>query len=179
MPRRVAVPGRRVAAAPTCRAGRNGGARMPGPDRSGNDEGAERDFRHTPPLRLYNPGGVLLSRGVAPEVPSALEDFTTLFGMGRGVSPPLWPPERSRRHSGLQTSRAGGRRGPESYIAARVIKSSPRPISTGLLNMLPCLHILPINQVVYLGPYPLEVVGHLILRRASRLDAFSGYLFQT
>ncbi len=30
--------------------------------------------------------------------------------------------------------------------------------------MLPCLHILPINQVVYLGPYPLEVVGHLILR---------------
>ncbi len=45
--------------------------------------------------------------------------------------------------------------------------------------MLPCLHILPINQVVYLGPYPLEVVGHLILRRASRLDAFSGYLFQT
>ena len=75
--------------------------------------------------------------------------------------------------------RTGSRRGPESYIAARVIKSSPRPISTGLLNMLPCLHILPINQVVYLGPYPLEVVGHLILRRASRLDAFSGYLFQT
>ena len=78
-----------------------------------------------------------------------------------------------------QTLGAGSRHGPESYIAARVIRSSPRPISTGLLNMLPCLHILPINQVVYLGPYPLEVVGHLILRRASRLDAFSGYLFQT
>ena len=34
-------------------------------------------------------------------------------------------------------------------------KSSPRAISTGLLNTLLCLHIQPINQVVYLGPYPL------------------------
>ena len=34
-------------------------------------------------------GGVLLSRRVAPEVPSALEGLTTLFGMGRGVTPPL------------------------------------------------------------------------------------------
>src|SRR5665647_1370026 len=32
-------------------------------------------------------GGVLLSRKVAPEVPSALEGLTTLFGMGRGVTP--------------------------------------------------------------------------------------------
>ena len=68
---------------------------------------------------------------------------------------------------------------PENYIATRVFKSSPRPISTGLLNTLLCLHIQPINQVVYLGPYPLEVVGHLILRSASRLDAFSGYPVQT
>jgi hypothetical protein len=67
----------------------------------------------------------------------------------------------------------------ENYIATRVFKSSPRPISTGLLNTLLCLHIQPINQVVYLGPYPLEVVGHLILRSASRLDAFSGYPVQT
>ena len=58
-------------------------------------------------------------------------------------------------------------------------KSSPRAISTGLLNTLLCLHIQPINQVVYLGPYPVQLVGDLILRRASRLDAFSGYPFQT
>ena len=38
-------------------------------------------------------GGVLLSRRVSPEVPSALEDLTSLFGMGRGVTPPLWPPK--------------------------------------------------------------------------------------
>ena len=34
-------------------------------------------------------GGVLLSRGIAPRVPSALAGLTSLFGMGRGVSPPL------------------------------------------------------------------------------------------
>ena len=34
-------------------------------------------------------GGDLLSRGVAPRVPSALAGLTSLFGMGRGVSPPV------------------------------------------------------------------------------------------
>ena len=34
-------------------------------------------------------GGVLLSRGLAPRVPSALAGLTSLFGMERGVSPPL------------------------------------------------------------------------------------------
>lgn len=33
------------------------------------------------------------------------------------------------------------------------IWSSPRPISTAKLNMLPCLHTQPINLVVYKGPY--------------------------
>ena len=45
--------------------------------------------------------------------------------------------------------------------------------------MLPRLHVPPINLVVYQGPYPLKEVGDLILRLASRLDAFSGYPFQT
>ena len=36
-----------------------------------------------------NSGGDLLSRDSAIEVPSALRVFTTLFGMGRGVSPSL------------------------------------------------------------------------------------------
>lgn len=34
-------------------------------------------------------GGDLLSQGVAPQVPSALQSLTTLFGMGRGVSSAL------------------------------------------------------------------------------------------
>ena len=70
---------------------------------------------------------------------------------------------------------------PQDCIAANgvQIRSSPRRISTGLLNTLLCLHIQPINQVVYLEPYPLKGVGDLILRQASRLDAFSGYPIQT
>ena len=38
-------------------------------------------------------GGVLLSRALAGQVPSALRGLTALFGMGRGVSPSLKPPE--------------------------------------------------------------------------------------
>ena len=53
--------------------------------------------------------------------------------------------------------------------------SSPRPISTGLLRTLLCFQIRPINLVVYQGSYSLMGMGELILRSASRLDAFSGY----
>jgi hypothetical protein len=42
---------------------------------------------------LLAPGNVLLSHRVAPGVPSALEGLASLFGMGRGVSPPPWSPE--------------------------------------------------------------------------------------
>ena len=38
-------------------------------------------------------GGVLLSQGVYPQVPSALTGLTAVFGMGTGVSPSLRPPE--------------------------------------------------------------------------------------
>jgi len=44
---------------------------------------------------------------------------------------------------------------------------------------LPCLHLPPINLVVSQGSYPVSPVGDLILGRASHLDAFSGYPFQT
>ena len=40
-------------------------------------------------------GGVLLSQGVYPQVPLALAGLTAVFGMGTGVTPPLWPPEIS------------------------------------------------------------------------------------
>jgi hypothetical protein len=55
---------------------------------------------------------------------------------------------------------------------------SPRPISTGRLNTLPCLHLRPINVVVCHGPYPVNPVRNLILKQASRLDAFSAYPFR-
>ena len=48
-----------------------------------------------------------------------------------------------------------------------------RTISTGQLNALLHLHLRPIDVVVYHGPQ-----GYLVLRGASRLDAFSGYPFR-
>ena len=41
-------------------------------------------------------GGDLLSQALAGQVPSALRGLTSLFGMGRGVSPSLWPPKGVR-----------------------------------------------------------------------------------
>src|SRR5438552_4867277 len=58
-------------------------------------------------------------------------------------------------------------------------KPSPRPISTGRLNTLPCVHLRPINLVVCEGPYRVVPVGDLILGRASHLDAFSAYPCRT
>jgi hypothetical protein len=60
-----------------------------------------------------------------------------------------------------------------------VCVTSPRPISTSQLHTLPRFHFWPINPVVYWGPYPVNPVGDLILKRASRLDAFSGYHSRT
>src|SRR4051812_40580554 len=39
------------------------------------------------PVPTHITGGVLLSRALAGQVPSALRGLTALFGMGRGVSP--------------------------------------------------------------------------------------------
>ena len=57
--------------------------------------------------------------------------------------------------------------------------TSPRPISTGRLHASPRFHLRPINPVIFWGPYQVNPVGILILERASRLDAFSGYPFRT
>jgi hypothetical protein len=54
-----------------------------------------------------------------------------------------------------------------------------RPVSTGQLHALRRFHFRPINPVVYWGPYQVDPERRFILRRASRLDAFSGYPFQT
>ena len=53
-------------------------------------------------------GGDLLSQGVYPQVPSALAVLTSVFGMGTGVTLPLWPPkscvnESHQRPQGLQS----------------------------------------------------------------------------
>ena len=121
-------------------------------------------------------GGVLLSQGTLAQVPSALEGLTSVFGMGTGVTPPLWPPKSVVK--GAQPT--DGAQLLENSIASTniIVNPSPRPISTGRLNMLPCVHLRPINVVVYHGPYLVNPVGNLILERASHLDAFSAYPFR-
>ena len=57
--------------------------------------------------------------------------------------------------------------------------SSPRSIRIGQLNVLPHLHLRPINHIVYVGSYLFKTVGNLILGWTSRLDAFSVYSFRT
>ena len=49
-----------------------------------------------------------------------------------------------------------------------------RAISTGQLHGLPRFHLRPIDVVVYHGSW-----RDLVLRRVSRLDAFSGYPVRT
>src|ERR1044072_7372545 len=93
-----------------------------------------------------------------------------------------FPPRNSHRklvkaspHAGLQNCTTRQRTG----TTKSKYPSSPRPISTGLLRVSPLFQIRPINLVVYQGSYPLKEVGELILRSASRLDAFSGYPVRT
>ena len=54
--------------------------------------------------------------------------------------------------------------------------SSPRPISSSQLHTLLYFHPCPIYLVVFKGSYSFRM-GYLILRGASRLDAFSVYPF--
>ena len=121
-------------------------------------------------------GGDLLSRAVSCQVPSAREGLTSVFGMGTGVTPPPLPPKSVV----TQGDSPDGRLLLEHSIASTkiIVNPSPRPISTGRLNTLLCVHLRPINVVIYHGPYLVDPVGNLILERASHLDAFSAYPFR-
>ena len=57
--------------------------------------------------------------------------------------------------------------------------SNPRPISNSQLHALLHFHLCPINLIVSQGSYFFKRMGYLILRGASRLDAFSVYPFRT
>ena len=67
-----------------------------------------------------------------------------------------------------------------SYPTTRLYGQAARAISTGQLNASRRFHTLPINVVVSDGPLgSLKLQGDLILKEASRLDAFSGYPVRT
>ncbi len=127
-------------------------------------------------------GSVLVSHRLPPAVQSALKGLTSGFGMEPGVSLSLWPPKLYENIG--RTPRTGGSSTvfsdtPQWTRNIFVEETSPRSISIGQLHALLHFHVRPINPVVYRGPYHLNGEGTLILKRASHLDAFSGYHFPT
>ena len=99
--------------------------------------------------------------------------------MGPGVLLALGPPNRKNRSNSLcPEGRVQVAYAVFAYAFDYVRKSlaftgsnqAYRAISTSQLNALLHLHLWPIDEVVYLGSQ-----GYLVLRGASRLDAFSGY----
>ena len=56
-----------------------------------NDD--ERHLSSDGARRANKSGGVLLSQGISPQVPSALRGLTSVFGMGTGVTLSPRPPE--------------------------------------------------------------------------------------
>jgi hypothetical protein len=123
-------------------------------------------------------GGVLLSHEASLAVPSALEGLTSGFGMGPGVSPSLWPPQRC----GVVWAGAGcfsrTAQWTRSMLAVGVCQALGRLVP---VSCTPCGASTSglSTQSSGWGPYPVVPVGGLVLRGASRLDAFSGYPFRT
>ena len=128
---------------------------------------------------LVRSGGDFLSHVYDDAVPSAAARLTAEFGMGSGVSRSLWPPDRIRAptsgskpsitcwivHDFVVRWRWG-----RSALPVTGSDQAYRTISTGQLSALLRVHPRPIDVVVCHGPQ-----GDLVLRGASRLDAFSGY----
>ena len=64
------------------------------------------------------------------------------------------------------------------FLRLTASRSNPRPISNSQLHTLLHFHLCPIYLVVFKGSYFFYRMGYLILRGASRLDAFSVYPFR-
>ena len=132
-----------------------------------------------------------------------LAGLTAVFGMGTGVTPPVWSPEKrpaggqarpgrssirwSVTHDMWQSSRSiHTRSGPYADhcpiavlrlcgAASRSGWSSCSAVRTGRLRRSPAVHARPIDLVVFQEPSQPNAAGNLISEGASRLDAFSAY----
>ena len=121
-------------------------------------------------------------------VPSARRGLTSLFGMGRGGAPVLWPPECLCAHapgSGTgvwgkkertEARTHGGKPSETRRLKATVFSflgglrpGKVRAISTARLCTLPCLHLRPIDVIVSDGP---------VLRRPNLEGGFVLRCFQ-
>ena len=143
-------------------------------------------------------GGVLLSHTVPRAVPSALKGLASGFGMEPGVSLSPWPPKLYGDISVLPQPH----RPKAMTLGARFPTVSREPHSGRVCSMGEPKEVAVCGQALGLlvpvsctdysastsglstrwscrGPYQVNPVGDLILKRASRLDAFSGYPCRT
>jgi hypothetical protein len=67
----------------------------------------------------------------------------------------------------------------EQSVPNEDVENRPRPLVRLGSSQLPAVHRPPINPVVFRGSYALKEPRRLILRRASHLDAVSGYPCRT
>lgn len=131
--------------------------------------------RHGGSYEEENFGSDLLSHTVTRAVPSALKDFTSVFGMGTGVAPSLLLPKIQKKYQPVEQllnndmmrqANVKLRVKPHDQLVlldstrcrASICSLSTSSSSTGLWGQVP---------------------GVLILRLASHLDAFSGYPIRT
>ena len=146
------------------------------------------------PHRMKMFGGVLLSHAVTRAVPSAQKGLASGFGMEPGVSPSPWPPKlygdmtnQPQPHPHPPTRRRG-REWCRVRVSARISGAAQwtRSMCGQVLGLL-----VPVSSDGYpsstsglstrwsTGGLTPRRVGDLILKRASRLDAFSGYPCRT
>ena len=122
--------------------------------------------------------GYLILRGASRLDAFSVYPFRTWLpcpAPGSATGPPAVRPSRSSRTKDSSF---------QNYIHVDIFEScdqafwsSPRPISSSQLHTLPYFHLCPIYLVVFKGSYFFRM-GYLILRGASRLDAFSVYPFR-
>ena len=107
------------------------------------------------------PGDDLLSHAATHAVPSALEGLTTEFGMESGMAPPVRSPAPGctgvlrRREYTRESSCCDDPGFDPSPVRSKKRGGGgqdERPISTTRLNVLPRLHLWPINLVFSEGP---------------------------
>ena len=134
-------------------------------------------------------GGVLLSHAVPRAVPSALKGLTSGFGMEPGVSPSPWPPKHygDVRTAPARTSVPARHGTDRTSGTAQWTRNNTKNVEAKPLGLLVPVSSTSCNastsglstQSSSWGPYQVNPEGDLILMRASRLDAFSGYPFRT
>ena len=127
---------------------------------------------------MFRPGNFLLSHTLARAVQSGLRGLTAVFGMGTGGSLSLESPRRSGLNIDgprFGTASLRSRLGRTLCVNSKFYGQAERAISNGQLNALLRLHTRPIKLVVYQCSYYLLRLGDLILRKVSRLYAFSVY----